>query len=208
MPEVTTLAPLDYYGRVQVVGRGQYTSYERSSLFCTRIFWWLCYTRSKHPSLLFFFSLFFLFFFIFHFLLLFFFFFIRLFLVQSVPVSPPLLPPPRPSLPRIVEFVKIVSVEIRWSFGWDLSVMLECRQRRQERKCTYWLASALSYWSAARCDVEHTSLRVGPRQRLPKMYIFLSLARFILISSILCIGKRWYPMSTFERHSYIFRNFF
>lgn len=98
MAEVTTLAPFYYYGGVQVVGRGQYTSYERSSLFCTRIFWWLRYTRSKHPSLLFFFSLSFLFFFLFHFLLLFF-FFLFVFPVQSVPVSPPLLPPLRPSPP-------------------------------------------------------------------------------------------------------------
>lgn len=61
---------------------------------------------------------------------------------------------------------------------------------RQERKCTYWPASAYSYWSVA---VAVECLRVstgGTSETCPKMYFCLRLARFLLISAVFCVGKR------------------
>ena len=61
---------------------------------------------------------------------------------------------------------------------------------RQERKCTYWPASACSYWSAA-VTVECLPVSTGgTSETCPKMHFSLRLARLLLVSAVFCVGKR------------------
>lgn len=75
--------------------------------------------------------------------------------------------------------------------GWVRCVEL------QGRKCNYWPASALLYWSviasvaavATVLAARSGGTTINPTTNPPKMYFCLRLARLFLISAILCVGK-------------------
>lgn len=112
------------------------------------------------------------------------------------------------SLCRMTADTEVSAVSLKWisrdcERGCAMTrVAIACRGwvrcvELQGRKCNYWPASALLYWSVAASVAAMVSVlaarsggtTINPTTNPPKMYFCLRLVRLFLISAILCVGK-------------------